>query len=48
MAGKAKRRLAAVIRASLREARDYFAGKRTKAIMHHVSLGRQQAAMKKR
>ncbi len=48
MAGKTKRRLAADIRTSLREARDLFAGKPTKAIVHHVSFGRQQAPMKKR
>jgi predicted XRE-type DNA-binding protein len=48
MARKAKRQLAADIRASLRELRDLVAGKPTKAIVHRVSRGRQQAAMKNR
>ncbi len=48
MARKAKRRLAADIRASLREACDYFADKPTKAIVHRASVGRQLAAMKNR
>jgi hypothetical protein len=37
MAIKTKRRLAADIRASLREAREYLAGKPTKVIVHRVT-----------
>jgi putative transcriptional regulator len=36
MAKKMKRRLADDILESLNEARDYFAGKRTRAVVHHV------------
>ena len=41
MPKKKTSRLAADIRASLREARDFFAGKPTKAIVHIVSRGRR-------
>ena len=43
MAKKVKRRLAEDIRASLREAFDYAAGKRTKAVIHKVTPRRTDA-----
>ena len=43
MAKKMKRRLADDILESLNEARDYFAGKKTGAIVHHVIPSRSDA-----
>jgi putative transcriptional regulator len=43
MAKKIKRRLADDILESLEEARDYFAGKKTGAVVHHVSPSRSDA-----
>ncbi len=43
MAKKIKRRLADDLLESLNEARDYFAGKKTGAIVHHVIPSRSDA-----
>ncbi len=43
MAKKIKRRLADDILESLEEARDYFAGKKTGAVVHHVSPSQSDA-----